>query len=224
MVSLCRYFLFALAISTTLSNCEAKLHEVTEEQLQNFHKAHGQKQRHRAKAAANETLLTAVKKIGDTCYSGTDCDSGQFCGLVNNNYYSSSSNCKFCDSYDPTISYDIARDREYNICGSQNKVMFYGRCLEPMEKKVDDIWFDWSNEYYDYDYDNDYYDYQSGLGFPFDSICWAKGSKDCCEPNPGAVGGVVAAAVIFFTALAIIIAFFCKCCCFKKREEPVSAV
>jgi len=109
MVSLCRYFLFALAIS--LSNCEAKLHEVTEEQLQNFHKAHGHKQRQRAKAAANETLLTAVKKIGDTCYSGTDCDSGQFCGLVDNNYYSS--NCKFCDSYDPTISYDVARDREY---------------------------------------------------------------------------------------------------------------
>ena len=219
MVSLCRYFLFALAIS--LSNCEAKLHEVTEEQLQNFHKAHGHKQRQRAKAAANETLLTAVKKIGDTCYSGTDCDSGQFCGLVDNNYYSS--NCKFCDSYDPTISYNVARDREYNICGSRNKNMFYGRCLEAMEKKVDDVWFD--NPYDDYDdYDNDYYDYASGMGFSTDSVCWAKDSKDCCEPNPGAVGGVVAAAVIFFTALAIIIAFFCKCCCFKKREEPVSAV
>ena len=220
MVSLCRYFLFALAIS--LSNCEAKLHEVTEEQLQNFHKAHGHKQRQRAKAAANETLLTAVKKIGDTCYYGTDCDSGQFCGLGSNNYYSS--NCKFCDSYDPTISYDVASDREYNICGSQNKIMFYGRCLEPMEKKVDDVWFDSSNEYDDYDYNNDYYDYHSGLGFPIDSICWAKDSKDCCEPNAGAVGGVVTAAVIFFTALAIIIAFFCKCCCFKKREKPVSAV
>ena len=93
MVSLCRYFLFALAIS--LSNCEAKLHEVTEEQLQNFHKAHGHKQRQRAKAAANETLLTAVKKIGDTCYFGTDCDSGQFCGFGGNYYYSS--HCKFCD-------------------------------------------------------------------------------------------------------------------------------
>ena len=132
MVSLCRYFLFALAIS--LSNCEAKLHEVTEEQLQNFHKAHGHKQRQRAKAAANETLLTAVKKIGDTCYSGTDCDSGQFCGFGGNYYYSS--HCKFCDSYDPTISYDVARDREYNICGSRNKNMFYGRCLEAMEKKL----------------------------------------------------------------------------------------
>jgi hypothetical protein len=219
MVSLCRYFLFALAIS--LSNCEAKLHEVTEEQLQNFHKAHGHKQRQRAKAAANETLLTAVKKIGDTCYSGTDCDSGQFCGLVDNNYYSS--NCKFCDSYDPTISYDVARDREYNICGSRNKNMFYGRCLEAMEKKVDDVWFDVPYDDYD-DYANDYYDYVSGMGFSTDSYCWAKDSKDCCEPNPGAVGGVVAAAVIFFTALAIIIAFFCKCCCFKKREEPVSAV
>jgi hypothetical protein len=221
MVSLCRYFLFALAISTTLSNCEAKLHEVTEEQLQNFHKAHGHKQRQRAKAAANETLLTAVKKIGDTCYSGTDCDSGQFCGFVDNNYYSS--NCKFCDSYDPTISYDVARDREYNICGSRNKNMFYGRCLEAMEKKVDDVWFDVPYDDYD-DYANDYYDYVSGMGFSTDSYCWAKDSKDCCEPNPGAVGGVVAAAVIFFTALAIIIAFFCKCCCFKKREEPVSAV
>jgi len=219
MVSLCRYFLFALAIS--LSNCEAKLHEVTEEQLQNFHKAHGHKQRQRAKAAANETLLTAVKKIGETCYSGTDCDSGQFCGLVDINYYSS--NCKFCDSYDPTISYDVARDREYNICGSRNKNMFYGRCLEAMEKKVDDVWFDMPYDDYD-DYDNDYYDYVSGMGFSTDSLCWAKDSKDCCEPNPGAVGGVVAAAVIFFTALAIIIAFFCKCCCFKKREEPVSAV
>jgi len=219
MVSLCRYFLFALAIS--LSNCEAKLHEVTEEQLQNFHKAHGHKQRQRAKAAANETLLTAVKKIGDTCYYGTDCDSGQFCGFGSNNYYSS--NCKFCDSYDPTISYDVARDREYNICGSQNKIMFYGRCLEPMEKKVDDVWFEWF-EYDDYDYNNDYYDYHSGLGFPLDSVCWAKDSKDCCEPNAGAVGGVVTAAVIFFTALAIIIAFFCKCCCFKKREKPVSSV
>jgi hypothetical protein len=219
MVSLCRYFLFALAIS--LSNCEAKLHEVTEGQLQNFHKAHGHKQRQRAKAAANETLLTAVKKIGDTCYSGTDYDSGQFCGFGGNYYYSS--HCKFCDSYDPTISYDVARDREYNICGSRNKNMFYGSCLEAMEKKVDDVWFDWSVDDYD-DYDNDYYDYVSGMGFSTDSVCWAKASKDCCEPNPGAVGGVVAAAVIFFTALAIIIAFFCKCCCFKKREEPVSAV
>ena len=215
MVSLCRYFLFALAIS--LSNCEAKLHEATEEQLQNFHKAHGHKQRQRAKAAANETLLTAVKKIGDTCYSGTDCDSGQFCGFGGNYYYSS--HCKFCDSYDPTISYDVARDREYNICGSRNKNMFYGRCLEAMEKKVDDVWFDWPYDDYD-DYDN----YSSGMGFSVYSFCWAKDSKDCCEPNPGAVGGVVAAAVIFFTALAIIIAFFCKCCCFKKREEPISAV
>ena len=216
MVSLCRYFLFALAIS--LSNCEAKLHEVTEEQLQNFHKAHGHKQRQRAKAAANETLLTAVKKIGDTCYSGTDCDSNQFCALVDNNYYSS--NCKFCDSYDPTISNDVGQDREYNICGSRNKNMFFGRCLEAMEKKVDDVWFDWP---YD-DYDNDDDDYVSFMGFSIDSVCWAKDSKDCCEPNPGAVGGVVAAAVIFLTALAIIIAFFCKCCCFKKREDPVFAV
>ena len=97
--------------------------------------------------------------------------------------------------------------------------MFYGRCLEAMEKKVDDVWFDWPYDDYD-DYDN----YSSGMGFSVYSFCWAKDSKDCCEPNPGAVGGVVAAAVIFFTALAIIIAFFCKCCCFKKREEPVSAV
>ena len=226
MESLLRYFfLFSLAIATILTNCEAKLHEATEEQLRDLSKIQQQKAKRRARTAANdETLPTAVKKLGDACYSGTSCDSGQFCALSSSGYssgYYSSFSCKFCNSYNPSTSYDVAEDREYNICGSKNKKLFYGRCLEPMEEKVGDKWFD--SDVGDDDYDGDYYDYISGLGFDVDTFCWAKDSKDCCKPAAGAIAGVVVSVVVLITASIIIIAFFCKCCCFKnKQEQPPS--
>ena len=231
------FVLFSLALATVATRCDATLRDVTEEHLWNLRK---RREHIRAKGfpraartASNtthnnnddddETLPpTAVKRLGDGCYSGTSCDYGQFCGLTSSGYsgYGSFS-CKFCDSYNPAISSDVAEDREYNICGSADKRMFYGRCLEGMEEKADDVWFDYPDGD---DYGSgDYYDYHSGLGFDVDTLCWAKDSKECCKPAVGAIAGVVVSAAVLITAVIIIIAFCCKCCCFKNKQEAPAA-